>query len=56
MHAGIPGTYFDSIRNSGLQALVGGVVGGAAAIFSGLVTIVGAIFKLKGTCCQGGAQ
>ena len=46
MHAGIPGTYFDSITNSALQALIGGVVSGAGAIIGGLISVVLAVLKL----------
>jgi hypothetical protein len=50
MHAGIPGTHSDSA----LQALVGGVVGGAGSIILAIITMVGAILKLKDTCYQRG--
>ena len=51
---GIPGTYFDSLRNSALQKLVGGVTGGVLAIVAALISMVGAILKLKGTCSPAG--
>lgn len=56
MHAGIPGTYFDSLANSALslQELIGGVVGGAASFIGGIISLVLAIFKLKDACRQRG--
>ena len=54
MHAGIPGTYFDSITNSAPQALIGGVVSGAGAIIGGLISVILAVWKLKDSCCQRG--
>ncbi len=52
MHAGIPGTNFDSrtIKNSALQALVGSVVGGAVSLIGALISLIMGILKLKDTC------
>ena len=56
MHAGIPGTYFDSITNSTLHASIDWWCGysGAGAIIGGLISVVLAVWKLKESCCQRG--